>query len=114
MAAFRRYAGLIAALLLALAGGVLVGGVPILGGLLLLLGLGLAAWQGWNLWRTRPDPYDLNRLWEEPFPDEPLPEADESFPDEEDRELDLRYCHACGHAVPPPYATCPDCGRPLR
>jgi len=114
MGAFRRYAGLTAALILALAGGVLVGGHVLLGAVLLVVGLAAAGWQAWNLWRTRSDPYDLSRLWEEPFPGEPAAEADEEFPDDEDRKLDLRYCHACGHSVPPPYAFCPECGRPLR
>lgn len=107
MGTFRRYAGLIAAMLLAAFGGGLLTTVPALGGALLLGGGILAAGQIRILRAARRDPYDLARLWErEPEPPE---EADESAV-EDDGTL---YCHACGHAVPRPFHFCPDCRRPL-
>ena len=110
MAALRQAAGLIAALILALAGGALVGGSPLLGGALLVVGLGAGAWQAWQLWQSRRDPYDLSRLWEE-REDEPEETADESGWDGE--EAELLYCHNCGHGVPPPHVRCPECGQTL-
>jgi hypothetical protein len=108
MNALRRAAGLIAALLVAGSGGLLVAGAPAIGGLLLLVGGGLAAWQGWRLWQSRRDPYDLGRLQErEPDPPE---EADEDAIVDPDG---TTYCHHCGHAVPPPLRVCPECGRSL-
>jgi len=113
MGTFRRAAGLIAALILLLAGGALVGGDPILGGALLVVGAGASVWQGWQLWKSRRDPYDLSRLWDDPLPgDEPEEEPDpDSFYTEDDGTL---YCHGCGHAVPATLARCPECGRQLR
>jgi hypothetical protein len=113
MRTFRRAAGLIAALLLMLAGGFLAGGAPLAGAALLVVGGAAAVWQGAILWRERRDPYDLNRLWDDPFPeDAPEPEPDpDSFYTEDDGTL---YCHGCGHAVPAPLAFCPECGRQLR
>lgn len=115
MSQLRRSAGLIAALILALTGGVFVGGSPLLGGALLLVGLGAAIYQARQLFERQPraDPYDLNRLWEQP-----APEPDDDAPDEEaDALIDddgTVYCYGCGHAVPPPFARCPECGRQLR
>jgi hypothetical protein len=86
----------------------LFSGLPLAGLLLFFVGLVLAVWQSLAMARNRPDPYDLSRLWEtEP---EPADEPDEDWGDSKD----LGYCYSCGHAVPEPYARCPDCGRPVR
>lgn len=113
MTGLRQAAGLIAALILALAGGVLVGGSPLLGGALLVVGLGAGAWQAWQLWRNRRDPYDLSRLWEhDSSNDEPEESADEDDW-QGNGEPELLYCHHCGHGVPPPHVRCPECGQRL-
>lgn len=106
---FRRAAGLIAALVLALAGGFFVVGSPLLGAALLVIGLGAGAWQAWRLWQNRRDPYDLSRLWEHEEPEETA----EEYPMEDNGEPELLYCHNCGHGVPPPHARCPECGLSL-
>lgn len=108
---FRRSAGLIAALLVAALGvGFLTGGSMTVGFLLLGAGLGLAGWWGWRLYATRPDPYDLKRLWEEP-PEDSVPDPNEELLSDEQG---VAYCHHCGHAVAGPFARCPDCGGQLR
>lgn len=53
--------------------------------------------------RNRPDPYDLNHLWDK----------DETV-DEDSRDRDLVYCHVCGSSMPQNYATCPQCGNRLK
>ena len=108
MSAFRRIAGLIAALVVAAFGAALLASaVPLLGGLLLVLGVGFAFWQVRLLRASRRDPYDLSRLWErEPEPEE---EADEDAVEDEG----TLYCHSCGHAVPRRFHVCPECRRPL-
>jgi hypothetical protein len=91
-------------------GGIAAGYAPILGlpgwmaGLpFLLLGLSLiTAW--WS--RRREDRYRLDRLWEEPVPeDEPLEDsiADEGAP----------YCGWCDEAYAPGTYRCSRCGREL-
>jgi len=130
MDALRRWAGLISALLVALMGIALVGlslfvgtdmgggGVAIsdgdeigprhfLGFGLLFVGGFAAFYQIRKLYQARQDPYDLSRLWEEA--PAPIPEPDEDAIDDDGTLL----CHACGHAVPPPYTRCPECGRSL-
>ena len=106
---FRKGAGLIASVLVAGMGALLCfSSLSLVGIPLFLIGLALAVWQGAVLVRNRPDPYDLSRLWEaEP---EPADEPDEDWGDNKS----LGFCHGCGHAVPEPYARCPDCGRPVR
>lgn len=109
MQVFRKTAGLIASILVAGMGCLLLfSGLSVVGVPLFFAGLGLAVWQGVTLARNRQDPYDLSRLWEtEPeSPDEP----DEEWGDD----TSLGFCHGCGHAVPEPYARCPECGRPVR
>ncbi len=113
MAAFRRIAGLIAAILLIAMGGVLaVGAPPPLGIALLAVGLGAAVWQAHRLYAERRDPYDLSRLWEtEPErPSEPDEEEEAMAAGEDDGTL---YCHSCGHAVPRQFHFCPGCRRQL-
>jgi hypothetical protein len=106
---FRKCAGLIASILVVGMGCMLCfSGVALVGIPLLFVGLALAVWQTVVLVRNRPDPYDLSRLWEtEP---EPAEEPDEDWGDNKE----LGFCHNCGHAVPEPYARCPDCGTPVR
>ncbi|MCW3095469.1 MAG: hypothetical protein JWL77_1087 [Chthonomonadaceae bacterium] len=67
------------------------------------IGLGVVVWQGWQMWRERPDPYDLNRLW-----DKPAPEPDK--PLETPADEDLIYCHRCGVSMSEIHAICPQCG----
>lgn len=107
----RHAAGLIAALVLATLGFFLIAGAPLIGGALLVLGAGAAFWQAARLFRqrAREDPYDLNRLWERPPP--PPEEADENAVDADEETL---FCHQCGHAVPPAFARCPECGLRLK
>ncbi len=109
MQVFRKSAGLIASILLAGMGCLMLfGGMRLVGMPLFFAGLALALWQGITLTQNRPDPYDLSRLWEtEP---EPADEPDEDW----DGDKSLGYCDGCGHSVPEPYARCPDCGRPVR
>jgi hypothetical protein len=98
----RKFASLIAALLIAATGAGLFFAAPIFGTMLALAGLGLALWQGIVLWKDREDPYDLKKLWDSPVP------LDDDTPDEAALEADaMAYCHYCGHAVPS------DCGNPL-
>jgi hypothetical protein len=110
MEKLRRAAGFISALVLFFAGAVLVGAAPIVGLPIMLVGLAASVWQGWKLWQRRlppTDPYDLSRLWDEERLDD----------DPEDVLMDANgtlYCHHCGHAVPDPYARCPECGSQLR
>lgn len=66
-------------------------------------GLGAVIWQGVRMWRERPDPYDLNRLWDTPPPEPDQPQ--EAFGDE-----DLIYCHRCGISMPETHSICPKCG----
>ena len=110
METLRRSAGLIAAVLVAASGSVLAFGAPGLGLPLLVIGALAAIWQGRLLLASRQDPYDLSRLWDRE------PEPPDGGPDEEDLvdEEGTLYCHGCGHAVPAPYAACPECGRRLR
>lgn len=110
MQKLRRAAGLISALVLFLAGAVLIGPVPYFGLPVMLVGGAASIYQAWRLWGSRPaptDPYDLSRLWEE----EPLDDDPEDLLMDDTGTL---YCHHCGHAVPAPYATCPECGHRLR
>ena len=67
------------------------------------IGLGVVMWQGGQMWRERPDPYDLNRLW-----DKPPPEPDK--PLETPADEDLIYCHRCGVSMSGIHAICPQCG----
>jgi uncharacterized paraquat-inducible protein A len=106
---FRKSAGLIASILVAGMGALLLfSGMPLIGIPLFFGGLALAIWQGITLVQNRPDPYDLSRLWET----EPAPEDE---PDEDwGEDKSLGFCHNCGHAVPEPYARCPECGTTVR
>lgn len=107
MKRMRESVGLIAALLLTLLGGFLTGS-SLLGKILFVVGLILAVWQGLVLWRRFRDPYNLDQLWDSPFPEDIQPDEDHHFDPE------MAYCHRCGHAVPEPYARCPDCGTAVR
>lgn len=107
MQGFRNAAGLIAAVILAGLGGLLVPGSPLVGGTLCLVGIAAAVWQGLRLKQNRTDPYDLKKLWDtDDEPETPVAD-DETDPDA------TAYCHRCGHAVTRNYARCPDCGSPL-
>ena len=107
MATFRRTAGLIAALLVAAFGAIVLPGSRLIGAALLAVGIGAALWQIRELFDARRDPYDLSRLWErEP---EPPDEPDETLTEDEG----TLYCHSCGHAVPRQFHRCPECHRPL-
>lgn len=77
---------------------ILLVGVAICG-----IGLGVVVWQGVQMWRERPDPYDLNRLWDTPpaEPDQPKETPDDG---------DLIYCHRCGVSMSEAHAICPQCG----
>jgi hypothetical protein len=97
MQSFRRAAGLIAALLLTLAGGFFIGGEPILGLALTIVGLIALVWQIRALLASRTDPYDLRQLY--------APQYDEDTPIEE---VECPHCYA---RVGPPYDLCPECGR---
>ncbi|MGC4047686.1 MAG: hypothetical protein QM758_28165 [Armatimonas sp.] len=108
MASLRKFAALIASLLIAATGAGIFLVAPIFGTMMALCGLGLVIWQGIVLWRSREDPYDLKKLWDSPVP------IDEDVPDESPVEEDaMAFCHVCGHAVPLNYARCPECGNPL-
>lgn len=113
MSSVRRWSAVIASLLIAALGWLLLfGGSPLFGLPVLALGLGLAAWKGVRIWRSRPDPYDLSKLWERE-PEGYDPEIDQ--PEEEGEESrEHAFCHNCGHAVARPFARCPDCGNPLQ
>jgi len=110
MKTIRSAAGLIAAVLLA-AWGTLVlvfAGQHVLGAAMMLFGAATAVWQGKRLWESRQDPYDLSKLWDQ----EPDPDAE---PDEDwEGDRDTVYCYNCGHAVAEPFARCPECGLQLR
>jgi uncharacterized paraquat-inducible protein A len=73
--------------------------VSLLSGVLILF-------QGLRLWKTRPDRYDLNTLWEAPFPEEIQP--DEMHPYDAQA-----YCPNCHSIVPEQFAKCPECGQRL-
>lgn len=108
---FRRTAGVIAGLVVAAMGAIgYISGSPFFGNAFLIVGLVLAAWQGWQLYATRPDPYDLKRLWDTP------PEISDPDPSDEllTDEAGAIYCHHCGNAVAGPFTRCPNCGGKLR
>jgi hypothetical protein len=121
MATWRKFSGLIAAIILAAMGSLLFPLHPFLGGIIACLGLSVVVWQGWFLWTNRAnrsttygdqDPYDLNRLWEMP---EPFGENEESpeQPDLEDEALartsNVILCRHCGEAVTRDMHACPFC-----
>lgn len=104
----RRAGGLVAAILIVFMGLGLLSVSPLVGVSLLLLGAAGMVWQGQKLYAERADPYDLSKLWER--------DEDPDEPDEVDTEghEDTMLCHHCGHAVPRPFARCPECGLQLR
>ena len=104
MKVFRQWSGVIASLIVALCGGVLAG---VLGVFLLLFGLTAAAWQAWMIRKEAGDPYDLNKLWDAPLPEDIQPEEVTHAPEN-------AYCHRCNHIVPEGFARCPDCGERVR
>ncbi len=67
------------------------------------IGLSVVVWQSVQMWRERPDPYDLNRLWDKPAsePDQPL---------ETPADAKLIYCLRCGVSMSEIHAICPQCG----
>jgi hypothetical protein len=115
MATWRKFSGLIAALMLAAMGMLLffssdmtVGYHPFLGGVLACMGLGLAGWQAWSLRKNRDpyrDPYDLNALWDAPEPDDLLDDPDDEFIPENSSLL----CRHCGEAIGGGLRVCPHC-----
>lgn len=108
MAKMRKAAGLIAALILVAFGLLAAQGLPLIGYIIMGIGAAAAIWQAKVLWGAREDPYDLNKLWERPE------EADEPEYELLTDETGTPYCHNCGHAVPEPFARCPECGQSVR
>lgn len=107
MATLRPWLAVVAGLLVAGMGSLIFfGGAPLIGGPLFVVGCGIAIWRGLVLWKSRPDPYDLSRLWDTDEPDDE--------PEEDVYVEDTVYCHNCGHAVTRPFARCPECGMSLR
>jgi uncharacterized paraquat-inducible protein A len=105
---FRQWGGVIASLILAGCGWVFSQGEWHLFGLMFMgVGLAFAAWQAWQVKKDMGDPYDLNKLWDSPLPEDIQPEA-------ADYEPDQAYCHRCNHIVPAEFARCPDCGERVR
>lgn len=104
MQVFRQWSGVIASLILALCGGFLAG---VLGIMMVVLGLASAAYQAWMIRKAAGDPYDLNKLWDSPLPEDIQPEDALQEPEN-------AYCHRCNHIVPEGYARCPDCGERVR
>jgi hypothetical protein len=105
---FRQWAGVIASLILAGAGFfVSFGEAHIFGLLFGSVGLVAAAWQAWQVKKDMGDPYDLNKLWDSPLPEDIQPESSDYEPDQ-------AYCHRCNHIVPAEFARCPDCGEWVR
>jgi hypothetical protein len=108
MGTWRKLSGLIAALTLAGMGLLAFPMAPFLSSMMMIGGLGIAAWQSWLLWTNRSpsqDPYDLNRLWEMPEQhDEPDPELDPFV-----REGSSLLCRHCGEAVSGDLKVCPVC-----
>ncbi len=98
---YRRWLRVVAALVLMALSTPLLYPFPPLRIGLIALGAGIAIYQGVQMWRERPDPYDLSRLYET-LPDEP--END----DDPDREF--IYCHRCGGSLPAHHSICPQCG----
>jgi hypothetical protein len=68
-----------------------------------------ALYQGAQELRTRPDPYDLSRLFDEP----PAEKPEEPEELDADRDRELIYCHQCGASMPSTVAHCLDCGHRL-
>ena len=79
----------------------------VFGTLLLLMGLFAAGYQAIMLRRAVGDPYDLNKLWDAPLPEDMQPEDVVHEPEN-------AYCHRCNHIVPEGFARCPDCGERVR
>jgi uncharacterized paraquat-inducible protein A len=106
---FRQWAGVIASLILAGSGFLVSFGkeAHYFGLIFGSVGLVAAAWQAWQVKKDMGDPYDLNKLWDSPLPEDIQPEVADFEPDQ-------AYCHRCGHIVPDDFARCPDCGEPVR
>jgi uncharacterized paraquat-inducible protein A len=100
-----RITRLVAAVVLACLGGGLLGVVSPPGLIMVGVGLAIAGYQGVQMWRERPDPYDLSRLWDKPN----LPEE----PEEDGRLRELAFCHRCGASMSTKHSICPQCGVPL-
>ena len=67
------------------------------------VGVGAVVWQGVQMWRERPDPYDLNRLWD-------TAPAEPETPPEKPTDANMVYCHRCGSSMSEVHAICPQCG----
>ena len=79
----------------------------LIGCLLTLAGLGAVIYQAIQLWRERPDPYDLNRL-------RLVMEREEVDEAEAERvERNMAVCHRCGASMAAFHSLCPSCGAPL-
>ena len=107
----RRASGLVAALLILLAGIASLRGPALPFGIVLTtLGIAGVVWQIRLLRASRVDPYDLKLLY---APDTTGDTDDQPEVDylEEDG---VPYCHHCGHAVSQPYSRCPECGNAVR
>ena len=105
---FRLWSGVIASLVISASGAfVSFGEAHIFGLMLMCIGLLGAVWQAWQIRKEQGDPYDLNKLWDSPLPEDIQPEDALYEPDQ-------AYCHRCGHIVPDDFARCPDCGEPVR
>lgn len=105
---FRQWSGVIAALVISASGAfVSFGEAHFFGLMLMWVALLAAAWLAWQVKKEMGDPYDLNKLWDSPLPEDIQPEGTDYEPDQ-------AYCHRCGHIVPDDFARCPDCGELVR
>jgi hypothetical protein len=84
----------------------------LIGCLLELTGFAAIIVQLFQMWRERPDPYDLHRL-------KLVMEQEDARQDELDEEEADRYdrnlvvCHRCGASMADFHSICPSCGTPL-
>jgi hypothetical protein len=96
-----RFLRLAAALALAAFGALALGVFVPLGIGVMAAGLAAAGYQGAQMWRERPGPYDLSRIWEE-GPDPEVPEG-------ANWDLEVAMCRNCGLGVPNHIKICPEC-----
>ena len=71
-----------------------------------LAGVVWSAFRAVAEYRDRPDPYDLNRLWD-------APPAEPETPDRDAEKDALVLCHRCGASMPAHVGVCLECGNRL-